>query len=494
VTGAAAARILAISLVFGVLAQYLFVRELVGVNVAVALVAALAAAWWSRPRDVPFAWRDAWIPVGALVFGALCAIRVDVPLVAFDLIAAMMLSFGSVLLLAGAAVSELTLPALLTTTASVVVGTIRGAAPLVRIGTPLLVSRAPSRSSRGAAHAGGVALAIPFIVLFGALFSSADAVFRHLLETAIDLEALRRLYAELPARIAVGLAAAWFVGGWLSRLRAPRATATSIDAHRVGTATATTMLLAIDVLFASFVAIQVAYLFGGRDTLDASGVPYSAYGRAGFFELVAAAGVVAALLFALDLQIDRRARGYTSAALVLIALTGVVLASAWARMSLYQDAYGWSELRFYAFAGIAYTGMALLLIAWSIVRGTMLLVVQRLVLAAAVVALVVNAMGPSGLVARRNLERVIDPSALPSDASRGLDVAYLLSLGEGALPTITALSPSLPEPARSEVIEALRVVSLHRAPPLGWQSLNWDRESARALAIRAEGSGAEFLR
>lgn len=490
----AAARLLAISLALGVLAQYLFVRQLVGLNVLAALAAMLASAWWSRPRDVAIAWRDAWIPLAALAFGALCAIRVDVPLVAFDLVAAVVLVMGSILVLGGIAVSDLALPALVATAANVVVGSLSGAGAVARIGAPVLAARAPSRSSRGTAQAGGVALAVPFIVLFGALFSSADAVFRHLVESAIDLEALRRLYVELPGRVVFAVAAAWLVGGWLSRLRVPRATAESGDAGRVGAATAATMLLLIDVLFATFVAIQVAYLFGGRDTLDASGVPYSTYGRAGFFELVAVAGVVATLLFVLDLQIERRARAYITAALALIALTGVVLASAWSRMSLYQDAYGWSELRFYAFAGIAYTAVALLVIAWSIARGRMAFALQRLVLAAAIVALAVNAIGPSALVARRDLDRVIDPSTLPSDASRGLDLGYLMSLGDGALPTIAALSPALPEPERSAVLEALRIASLHRAALPGWQSLNWDREAARTTVIRANGNGAEFLR
>ncbi len=49
------------------------------------------------------------------------------------------------------------------------------------------------------------------------------------------------------------------------------------------------MLCAVDLVVGLFVGLQLAYLFGGLDTLAAAGMTYSDYARRGYFELVAAA-------------------------------------------------------------------------------------------------------------------------------------------------------------------------------------------------------------
>ena len=60
------------------------------------------------------------------------------------------------------------------------------------------------------------------------------------------------------------------------------------------------ILLVIDVVVAAFVGLQLAYLFGGLDTLAAIGMTYSDYARRGFFELVAAACLAGAVVVGLE--------------------------------------------------------------------------------------------------------------------------------------------------------------------------------------------------
>ena len=114
------------------------------------------------------------------------------------------------------------------------------------------------------------------------------------------------------------------------------------------------MLIVLDVLFAAFVALQVAYLFGGLDTLAAIALTYAEYARRGFFELVAVVVLVGALVLGLEAVVAHRSRAYVVAILALVALTAVVLASSFLRLRLYQDAYGWTELRFYVLAAIGF--------------------------------------------------------------------------------------------------------------------------------------------
>ena len=484
----------AFAIALGLLAQYLFVREVVGMNVVVLVAATLAAAWVMRRPDAHVHAGDAWLATGALAFAALCAVRVDAPLIAFDLAASTILTIGAVVSLRGVSLWHQPLPQLASVAATTLSRISGGGASVIGAGAPALVGTVRSRSARVSGYAGGLLLAVPFVIVFGALFSSADAVFRHLVETAFDLDALRRLFAEIPTRAAVAVVVMWAAAGIFAALATTPSATQRVIARVASVETAVTFVVVIDALFAVFVVLQVAYLFGGRDTIDAAGITYSAYGRSGFFELVAVASLVAVLLFVLDLVVRRRNVAYVVAACALVALSAVVLASAWLRMDLYQRAYVWSELRFYAFAGIAYVAVALLLLAHAVITGTMPVALQRLALAAGAVAIAANVIGPSDVVARHNIERVVDPAALPDDASRGLDLAYLLSLGDGAVATTVELLPSVPEPEASTIAEALRAATLRRASGYGWQSVNVDRERARLASVRAAGDGTAHIR
>ena len=151
-----------------------------------------------------------------------------------------------------------------------------------------------------------------------------------------------------------------------------------------------------------------------------------------------------------------RGRLYRAAAFALLAFTAVVLASATFRLDLYQRAYGWSELRFYAFAAIAFLAGALVIFALGVARGRMAFVIPPLAAAVVLVAVAVNAIGPSGFVARANLQRVTDPSGLPDDAQRTLDIGTLASLGDGAIPDLVARLDDLPTKERIAVGDLLR--------------------------------------
>jgi hypothetical protein len=324
-------------------------------------------------------------------------------------------------------------------------------------------------------------------VIFALLFSSADAVFARSLQNVFDLSRFADL-SETPGRILIVLAFAWPAAGALTALwRVPRDHVTSRARSLLATETATVTLVLVAALFAIFVAMQLAYLFGGRDTLDAAAITYSAYARRGFFELISAVALVGALLFGLELAVRDRARAYLGGALALLALTAVVLASAWARLDLYQQAYGWTELRFYATCAIAFLGLALAIFAWSVIRGRMSFVLQPLALAALLVAVTANAVGPAAFVARANIARILDPSGLPEDAARTLDADHLFTLGGGAIVELVDAFPRLPTGQRLYA-EVLLLIELSRHDEdrvADWQGWNFERERERAALVRA---------
>ena len=130
------------------------------------------------------------------------------------------------------------------------------------------------------------------------LFASADAVFSSAITNVFDFR--KWSIGEVIGRVLLATAFAWIAGGLF--VVAGRRTDTTwspvlprLRGLLSSTAGATT-LLAVDALFVFFVALQVAYLFGGIDTLNATGLTYSSYARRGFFELIAVAVLAAAVV------------------------------------------------------------------------------------------------------------------------------------------------------------------------------------------------------
>ena len=123
---------------------------------------------------------------------------------------------------------------------------------------------------------------------------------------------------------------------------------------------------ALLVVYAVFTAVQFVYLFGGHGLPE--GLTYAAYAREGFNQLI----WVAALnlgMFALCLCRVHEQRLLHVLLLSLLAATGVVLASAFTRLSLYICAYGLTFKRVQAFWFLCYLSAVLLLCGIRLYRG-----------------------------------------------------------------------------------------------------------------------------
>lgn len=503
------ARPLPLALTLGLFAEILFDGPAPGVNLVLFVAALLlAAVVIRRPSGAGLDPLDLWLAPAALAFAGFAAVRADPTLVLFDGLVAAALSAAAVVALGGSGVTRRTIVAL--------IGLGAWVASIAAIGTGLLIARArpwvglPAATSRAARVGGpvarGLVLALPLVAVFLFLFAAADAVFARLLSDLLDVSVD---LGDLPERLAFLLLCTWFAGGYLALAalrpepsrtpsggaepgalwpepREPAATGRS----GLGSTEAAVVLLALDALFAAFVAIQVAYLFGGRDTLAASGLTYSDYATRGFHELVAVAILAGVVILSLEAVVRRRSRLHVGSAVGLLVLTGVILLSALLRLRLYQDAYGWTELRFYVFVAIVFLGLAI------VTTGTLLLAdrsrwaIHALGVGVLVVALGVNVVGPQTFVAGQNVARALDPTLIPVGGRTGLDAEYVLELGDDAIPTLAAALPRLSGLDRSTIEEALRrrADELATDPALsGWPAWNLARAQARDSLAAALG-------
>ena len=472
----------------GLAAQLLWYGQLLGVNAVIGASLFLALAWRLRRRSIDP--RDAWIPASALVFAALLAVRTEAALVVFDAIGATLFCLATAASL-GAPITLSPVAVLIRRAVAALVAALVSAGPLIRLerSQPWHLDRL----ARVAPYAAGVGLSTPLLVVFVILFSSADEVFAHGVRDAFGGWA--DVPRELPGRTLLAAIVAWVSAGTFTLLWRQVSVANDVP-RPLPRATVGVLFIAVDVVFALFVAVQVTFLFAGGDTVRAAGITYSGYARRGFFELVAAAIIVAAVLFLTDVLVERGRRWHRAPGVALIALTAVILASAYYRLDLYQRAYGWSELRFHAIAAVFFLALALAVLAWALVADRTARAIPPIVGAAVLVAIAVNVIGPSAFVARANLARVLDPSSLPADADRTLDVLYLYQLGDAAIPAIVESLPTLPENDRA-CIEALirRRLTLRPLLSSDWRSWNDDRSRAddalRSFAAAIPNAGRD---
>ena len=383
-----------------------------GVVVVALALAALAA---------PFA-RDRVWGIFALAFAAVPLFRDALWVVLPSLAAAV--AFGSLAIAGGR-----TWP-----------GVLRGVAavPLISPWGPSTVALSARAAVPGAAPRQffpalrGVALAAGLVAIFGVLFASADQAFAQFagdaLPTSLDLGSLPGRLIAFAGLVAVGGAVARIPDAEDAELPAPR--------RRLGATEWLVGLGALNALFAAFVAVQLAVLFGRHDhVLKTAGLTYADYARQGFGQLLLVAALTLAVAAAAVRYSPDGRRGAVRALLVLLfALTFVVLASALHRLGLYEEAYGATRLRLGAQWALLVVGALLVVVAAALIANRFAWLPSATLVTGGVALLVLAAADPDRRIAERNLDRA------------EVDAAYLRSLSSDARP---ALPPRYDPPAET---------------------------------------------
>ena len=317
----------------------------------------------------------------------------------------------------------------------------------------------------------GLAFALPLLLVFGALFAAADAVFDDVLTDLIDVE---RPFVHL----LVIVLWTWVAVGLLRHVLGTRTQSEPSEEEsrpaRIGVIETTIVLALLNALFLAFVIVQLRYLFGGDERVQrVEGLTYAEYARSGFFELVTAAALVLPLLLGADWLVRRGDRRhllvFRALAGTLVLLLFVIMASALERMRLYTDAYGLTELRLYVTAFMLWLTVVFVLLLGTVLRGRPARFAFGAFLAGLAATVALNALNPDALIARTNMDRV--------GTAAGLDPYYLGDLSGDAVPAIVEELETLPR--RERVVTSYAIVdrwgSSHGRD---WRTWNWGRSRA----------------
>ena len=137
-------------------------------------------------------------------------------------------------------------------------------------------------------------------------------------------------------------------------------------------------------------------------------------------------------------EVVGRTRPFLLAALALLGLTGVILASAAVRLSLYQGAYGWTELRFFVAASVGWLGVAVVLAAALLVQDRMRWLPHGLAMSAVAITLARLRDGSAGVRDPPESRSRAGPEPRRARWPAGIDLDYGMTLGDDAIPDLVA--------------------------------------------------------
>lgn len=331
------------------------------------------------------------------------------------------------------------------------------------------------RRAVAAAAARGLLLAIPVVLLLGWLLAQADAVFASFFEVRADpLDWIGHAFLfALGAAAAAGLARA---ASAVPMGALPRAE------WRLGGIETLVVLVALDLVFATFTVAQVVAAMGaGAAAIRSQGLTYAEYAHSGFFQLLWVAGLTLVLLLVLRTFVDVGSaawrRAFLVAAELAIVFTLLIVAVAYQRLSLYVSVYGLSMLRLYClvFAGwiaLVYVALGVSLLGAGAPRRWF---PAAMVLTGIAGLLALNVASPEAMVARYNLAA--------TQQTQRFDPDYLVTLSADAIPVLAEAMPAMAPDARATVRDRVCGGAVFRAPD--WAALNWSDVAADAARRRA---------
>lgn len=392
-----------------------------------------------------------WAPLGLA-----CALAAGAPLTA-DWVFGVLIVMGGLLLLSAAmlvarnpATGWLDVPFVIGLPAVAAVVTLTEAA---RRGLELLGTLT---SSRWRPAVRGGAAAVPVVTVLALLLAGADPIMAAARDTVVEFIERIEFIPRLIFFLAL-LTGAVGAGGVSLRAGAvpPTPSAAERAARGLGGQERLIVLASVAALFGLFLALQLSYLFGDPAAAVGSGVTYAEYARRGFAELSTAATLSVLLVLGLGGGLGGACgRGSASGrldgagravSLLLLGETGLLLASAFRRIWLYEAAYGFTTARLYAQVYMAVLALVLALIAFEL-RGP---VAAKRVLrrAAGLGFAAVAALGcwnHEAWIARENFERAVDTGRL--------DARYLVwDLSPNAVPALVEGAGRLPSALADEV-------------------------------------------
>ncbi len=336
----------------------------------------------------------------------------------------------------------------------------------------------------------GIALALPVLLVFLGLFASADPLFSKWLVSVMNQLQLSTVFTHvfIVGCMTVLFAAVFGPAFWKQiQTNAPK-TQASAPSLTIGIETLVVFGLT-NLVFFLFLMSQVVSAFFHETYLMELGTTYAEYARQGFLQLLVASALVIGMIVLARLvaftRMELLGRLFQG---TLLVQTGIILASAWMRLSSYEIAYGFTQPRLYGHAVmIAVAGILLLLFVNLLWRTRSTTLFEHALLIGLTVLFGLNIVNPDLLIANQNISRDLQGT---TELGVPIDTDYLLNLSDDAAPVVIPYLSGMTQklPAINEyddLIDSKMFPNiLNRSTPTSWRS--WNLSRARAQTLREQ--------
>ena len=207
----------------------------------------------------------------------------------------------------------------------------------------------------------------------------------------------------------------------------------------------------MDLLFLSFVIVQVPYLFGGMELVrNTPDFKLAEYARRGFGELVTVAGLVLPILLTSHWLIRKESRLATNLFRVLagiqIALLFVIMASAVQRLFLLTGelGYGMTTIRLYPLIFMSWLAIVFGWFAVTVLRGARNHFAWGALWSAFLILAATHVLNPDAFIARTNVALM--------HQGREFDARYNSQLSDDAMPVLMSAFGDLTPGAQETVV------------------------------------------
>ncbi|MCA1623872.1 MAG: DUF4173 domain-containing protein [Acidobacteria bacterium] len=373
----------------------------------------------------------------------------------------------------------------------------------------------------------GLAIATPILLIFGALFMAADAVFQGIIEQTFQINP-EILFTHL---LLIGFVS-WVSAGYLrgslveafSREKTSEVKAQTISitepaknenengaaeikpqeetknwewrsfdnsvlprVFTLGAIEVSIVLGLINLLFLSFVIVQIPYLFGGMELVqNTPDFKLAEYARRGFGELVTVAALVLPILLFSHwlLRKDKPANEkiYRVLAGIQIVLLFVIMISATQRLLLYTGnlGYGLTAQRLYPMAFMIWLAVIFVWFALTVLRGAREQFAWGALWSALFVLVTLHVFNPDDFIVRTNVNLM--------QQGRSFDTVYVSELSDDAVPALLESMPTLNFEQQCVVKNKLSRRFATAQTENDFRTWNWSRSVAREeMAQYSEG-------
>lgn len=349
----------------------------------------------------------------------------------------------------------------------------------------------------------GLLIASPLLIIFGGLFMAADAAFEGLIKRTLNIDT-----GELFGHLLLISFLSWIVAGYLrgtlfgnlipeqfsqtknenpiSDENSPKRDWREFNSSWLPTnLTLGTIEIGIiwglmNLLFLSFVLVQLPYLFGGFEYVQSTeNVKLADYARRGVAEL----GLVTVLVLPVLLighwfiRPENKTTGkfFKVMAGIQIGLLFVIMLSSAQRMILYTGSYGYGLTleRFYAMVFLAVLAAIFIWFAGTILCGFRQKFAWGMLWISLFTLGILNITNPEDFVLRTNFQL--------TQQGRQFDAHYnFTELEEDAIPTAIQIIPQLNDGQKCWAESALRSSDNRMKDVGGWQNWNYSRSKAKS--------------